>query len=296
MQNNSKLIYGIKDNKPVHINDVSSGLSCECLCPHCRSILVAKKGDIKNYHFAHYNGEDCNRGMETIIHITAKEVLMVEKKLNITNTQINFLNAGSGWKFPTDQIVFFDEIFLEKSIGGVRPDLLATYKDRSFAIEIFATHKTDALKINKYKEKNISAVEIDLSKIDLSGIHSSEDIYNKIKSVIFLPENHTWLYNAKKHNIIKFLILNSIIVPSDGWEFLTKWSDCPFLPVSKYITGVRCHNCMNCLAKTEIGVYCLGFSKINTLKEYFQYTKEGLKRNRSLDVKVIDLADELHYN
>ena len=48
-----------KNGKLVDINDVPSGLECECTCPGCGGKLVAKKGEDTAHHFAHYRIQDC---------------------------------------------------------------------------------------------------------------------------------------------------------------------------------------------------------------------------------------------
>ena len=38
------LIYGLQNNKIINIENVESGLACNCQCPSCGEKLVAKKG------------------------------------------------------------------------------------------------------------------------------------------------------------------------------------------------------------------------------------------------------------
>ncbi|MGK7915883.1 MAG: competence protein CoiA family protein [Prochloraceae cyanobacterium] len=55
------LKYGVApDNTLRTIEDVSSGKT-NLLCPFCGSGLTAKKGKIKQHHFAHLSGETCLR-------------------------------------------------------------------------------------------------------------------------------------------------------------------------------------------------------------------------------------------
>lgn len=62
-----------------HINDVQKGLECNCICPECHNLLIARKGKERTHHFAHASSssginELCSLG-ETIIHILGKEVI-----------------------------------------------------------------------------------------------------------------------------------------------------------------------------------------------------------------------------
>ena len=76
-----ELEYGLLGDKLVHIDDVEQGLACNCICPHCKSQLVAKKGNQKINHFAHYNLADCNRGGETALHTLAKNIIAQTRKV-----------------------------------------------------------------------------------------------------------------------------------------------------------------------------------------------------------------------
>lgn len=40
------------------IDEVPGGINCGCFCPSCRSPLVAKKGQINEWHFAHEPGQE----------------------------------------------------------------------------------------------------------------------------------------------------------------------------------------------------------------------------------------------
>ena len=58
------LNYGVDaDNKLVSIEEVDSGKS-NLICPYCGVTLIAKKGKVKEHHFAH-DGETCNLILST---------------------------------------------------------------------------------------------------------------------------------------------------------------------------------------------------------------------------------------
>ena len=37
----------------VDVGEVEKGERCNCICPSCKTPLIARKGDIKEWHFAH---------------------------------------------------------------------------------------------------------------------------------------------------------------------------------------------------------------------------------------------------
>ena len=51
-----------ENNNLVQIENVERGLACKCTCFECGETVIARKGDIKEHHFAHAsNKESCNQ-------------------------------------------------------------------------------------------------------------------------------------------------------------------------------------------------------------------------------------------
>jgi hypothetical protein len=162
LQSEAELKYALFKDSIVHITEVNSGLnSGEYRCPKCKSFLIAKKGDVRIHHFAHYNYENCQGAQETALHLLAKEILLQEKRIGITNRQYS------------EQRVFieFDDVQQEVRLFNLIIDVLAYYQSNELAIEIKVTHEVDLRKIAVVKEKEIDMIEIDLSNyvnVDLS--------------------------------------------------------------------------------------------------------------------------------
>ena len=77
-----ELKYAFTSNgEIIHISQAESGMSGDYLCPKCGSILIAKKGDIRSHHFAHYNFEQCTGAQESALHFMAKDILKQHKYL-----------------------------------------------------------------------------------------------------------------------------------------------------------------------------------------------------------------------
>ena len=77
-----KLTYGKDSNgRLVHVNDVPSGLTCDCTCPECGALLIARKGKKNQHHFAHANGADCEGARMTALHMLAQQIIQEEKRI-----------------------------------------------------------------------------------------------------------------------------------------------------------------------------------------------------------------------
>ncbi|WP_455938314.1 competence protein CoiA family protein, partial [Gemella morbillorum] len=87
-----KLPFGLRNEQLIHINDLTadeSGLKCNCVCPACKNKLVAKLGTKNRKHFAHYSS-DCGQGVETALHLYAKQFLSKELRLKLPSLKIYY--------------------------------------------------------------------------------------------------------------------------------------------------------------------------------------------------------------
>lgn len=180
----SALEYGLQNNKIIHIKDVDSGLMCGCVCPGCGARLIARKGDIKEHHFAHEDGSDCALARETAIHILAKEILSLKKELLLPAFVLKY---GVGSK---EVLVKFDEVQVEQSYDDIIPDIVMKKEGKLLFVEIKVSHPVDEVKSNKIKSMGVSCIEIDLSKLD--GLNNIES------EVINNTHNKVWIFNAKE--------------------------------------------------------------------------------------------------
>ena len=83
-----KLPFGLKDGKILHISQVEQGLNCGCICPNCQHPLIARKGSKTTHHFAHYKGKECEKALETALHIAAKEILSRYKRIILPRIEL----------------------------------------------------------------------------------------------------------------------------------------------------------------------------------------------------------------
>ena len=69
------LAYALDENNIlVHVDDVETGLKCNCTCPNCHAPLLAKNnGKVRQHHFAHADGHECEGAYESMLHLLAKK-------------------------------------------------------------------------------------------------------------------------------------------------------------------------------------------------------------------------------
>ncbi|MCW8864515.1 MAG: competence protein CoiA [Colwellia sp.] len=168
-------------SKLVLINDLTEeqrGLKSNCICPECKSDLVAKMGDKTIWHFAHYKGTESRNCQETALHLLGKYVLSKLDSIKLPPYKIGCRNQKDILKrsYSMDDISIFGEENLliisseqEKTIGDIKGDVFSKvqYTNNNFFInfEINVWHKVDEVKLEKIRKLNISTVEIDLAHL-----------------------------------------------------------------------------------------------------------------------------------
>ena len=240
---NLKLAYGMRDGRLRYIDDVERGLKCGCVCPSCEHPLVAKKGLVKVPHFAHYQGGDCGKGIETALHHMAKGILENRQEIALP--------------YPADPTKLYpiEKVDLEKRLGDIIPDVIVYIEGKPLLIEVVVTHGIDVEKMEKIKDLGISTLVIDLSDEDRA---LSEDELAPI--IVEGTEKKRWAFNVfsertkQRHmeNPRRFKVIR---------EGLNLWVDgCPMYYARRYGKGYGkrfayvMSDCAHCEFLVEWGV------------------------------------------
>ena len=141
----------------VHVDDVAKGMKCGCHCPHCEAPLYAKNaGQIREHHFAHAHGHECEGAYESSLHLLAKEILQESGRI--------MLPKSNGGHFPTGS-VRIRNIEIEKwdDRYGIRPDAEGIMDNgERLLIEFYVSHKVDRKKRQIIVDNHLKCIEIDI--------------------------------------------------------------------------------------------------------------------------------------
>ena len=154
--------------------EVARGKACNCVCPGCQQPLLAKQPSTSGRvpHFAHAQGADCATGLETSVHLAAKQIIEQERALYVPALHpLLDIQDALGKSYRKEVLIApagrraLDKVWLEKAVSTVRPDVLATPVGASdrMAIEIAVTHFVDETKRKQFKQLRLPALEFDLS-------------------------------------------------------------------------------------------------------------------------------------
>ena len=195
-ERSAELRYGNQNGKLVHISEVESGLDCECICPACKTPLVARKGDIRTHHFAHHQGTDSAACVETALHLFAKQVIAEHKKIRIPEDLLVAKGVDLYGKIHqrqmliTSALIEFEKVGLEVHKGTYRSDATGyPYENQDLDIEIRVSHEVDKEKQEKVRDADTCMLEIDLSELDRDA--SPEEI----TQAVIIDAPRTWINN-----------------------------------------------------------------------------------------------------
>ncbi|MDW1941455.1 competence protein CoiA family protein [Vibrio sp. Vb0599] len=196
-----KLGWGLsKDGKYKHIRSVDNGLKCDCVCPECKTPLVANQGNVKRWHFSHASNTECKG--ESLIHRLAKQVILdaarSRKALLISS------NGGTVYEQDKDGIVHSKSWYAperqyhiqqakeEVKLGNQIVDVLChDRKGNALAVEIFYTHKKSDVDIEKFAKNSVESIEIDVSGIPWDAT------YEQIEQAVLLNARRRVLHSPQ---------------------------------------------------------------------------------------------------
>lgn len=172
--------------------------------------LQARLGKKNRHHFSH-NSEKCSNetATQTALHMLAKEIIakngiMLFPAISLEYKNSTYFSYAYIQTLPQEivikpeRLIKCDEVFLERRLSSIVPDIIFTSQKNSCIIEIAVTHFVDEVKEQKIKALGLPALEIDLSECYRQNLNRAE-IENEI---INNSENRRWIYYPNLENLI----------------------------------------------------------------------------------------------
>lgn len=193
--------FGFKDGKMYEPRQVPLGKACGCICPSCKSPLVAKHAlkKLVTPHFSHLPGQNCLYGRESAIHFAAKQLIEEHHKLYIPDRTVKvYVVDEMGREHSPERTLVsaglkdFSSVRLEQNISDFRPDLVATtINGNDLLVEIAVTHFVNDIKQKKIENHGTAAIEIDASEVPILN-------FDALAQLLFEPSSHAeWLFHPR---------------------------------------------------------------------------------------------------
>ena len=175
-----------------------------------------------------------------------------------------------------------DDVELEKRFDDIIPDIVVYSGDKYFFIEIYVTHPIDDEKLKKLKEKNISTIEIDLSKIKREiSVEELSDILLKAS------DRKSWKYNAVSDKWYQRFEKASDKMPLTQRGLALHVDGCPIgirnWKGKNYANFVDdCTGCEYCVSYAHEGyILCSGRERIATKKDFLISKEERISNSNN---------------
>ena len=172
----------------VHVDCVPKGLECNCICPHCKERLIARKGEVRKHGFAHHSEHrqsNLNICYEVIRYKLAEHILQKQKRIRVPSYHGIFEAAD----------INFEDVKIDSRYEreDKQPDVIATTQEgKTYLIEFTFNHKVQHKKDLDYN--NLTCLEVDLSGQSLDTLE---------QFLMTSDENKRWVNNKNYFNQIE---------------------------------------------------------------------------------------------
>lgn len=179
--------YSTKLKKLVDVSEVLGGRSCECFCPSCNMKLLARKGEINEHHFSHFDKatNDCSYSYWVSVKDMAKQIFEAFRYIKV---ELNSISSSHLAPYsPQSNMI---ELFKIEKVQ--ESDYIATTSIGNIRIYLSTPEHTKFSQIEKADNfTNILVLDIDLSQYQNSKKSALEIfIKNDIKCKTFLLPGH----------------------------------------------------------------------------------------------------------
>jgi len=191
-----------------HISEVENGKKCNCVCPDCGTVLIAKQGKYQANHFAHSTQTTC-QGMSAL-HKAAQQILEKAAFNNqrlllppLTGDEMEVDCCGiphyQYWKIQDNDIVMGSaqqEVRFDS--GRIIADVVIFNSEGDkTAVEIHVTNKKKEIDKQKYTALEQEVIEIDLSELPWD---SNESV---ILDAVLLTAPRHWIWKNYLRRLLR---------------------------------------------------------------------------------------------
>ncbi len=180
-----RINVALKDNKIVTIDEVERGLDCGCVCIHCHSRLVARKGDEREHHFAHYDECETMDCYEYAFRESTKKALLISSEIIVP------LNEEKTHTFKYNSVDIIDS---KKNYHNGLEILVELKNENGHTLDVLictANNKSRNSVDNKNYREGISRIRVNLINVQALNF---DEFRRYLANDILSKE---WIYNKK---------------------------------------------------------------------------------------------------
>ena len=177
-----------KKGNRIHVDDALSG-EHDYSCLRCGEVLVAKKGDINDWHFSHKGERNC--AGESILHMEVVKAAAELDSMTWDNPPCEILLEQCATEYWYPQYKRRFDVWCE-SVEYRSPLLPDRYGHSRLAIEIHCSNKKDRSFIAQMATHDVAVLEVDIDPS--SGVNLSELLR---QMDLVMSNNARWLVEPR---------------------------------------------------------------------------------------------------
>ena len=210
----SLIPFGLKlpEKRLVDVSEVDRGRNCDCICPSCKTALIARQGDKNEWHFAHDSKvastntvEACKYSFWVSVVLMAKQLLKDANALTLPSLTM-YTNDATKYEVAKNSSIKCNDLKVDVKIDTTTVD--ATFKLGKYSVAIFFTapHRKDSIPHEIMSNDKIGILEISLIDATqwLYG-NNNRGSYRKTleHNIINNVKCKSWIYHPRKSAIEK---------------------------------------------------------------------------------------------
>ncbi|NDK37333.1 competence protein CoiA [Pseudoxanthomonas gei] len=167
-------------NQLVDVAEVQRGKASGCICPSCRAPLVAKHGEVNQWHFAHLTRgtftrthNECHFSFFVSVRMMARQVIGQSMQIDLPTWTDKVSYQTSDYSRPRERkflvtearTVTLTNVEVERDFAGVPVDLRGLIGEFRFVIYFLHPGRPlpEALQSEQMEERKCGVIAIDLS-------------------------------------------------------------------------------------------------------------------------------------
>ncbi|KAF3984382.1 MAG: competence protein CoiA [Methylococcales symbiont of Hymedesmia sp. n. MRB-2018] len=214
----SLIPFGLRENDGefVDIADVPRGKQCGCVCPSCKTPLIARQGDVKEWHFAHASHsvysrteKECQFSFYVSVRMMARQVIREKLELVLPRYEdvVSEYHESSCSKISIPFVVteqrkiILTEVEVEKTFTGPSVDIVGKVAD--FYFVIYFSHPGRSVPITLFNpaDKKCGIISISLEPVArlFSQSKDNKESYHEVLQNFLTNhvESKRWLFHPR---------------------------------------------------------------------------------------------------
>jgi len=205
------------DETFVDVEDVPRGAKCGCICPACKTPLIARQGEEKEWHFAHASRKvyeqtqkECEFSFYLSVRMMARQIIGDELKIRLPEYKDSASKYIPDLGYPLHESFVITEskeisltnVSVEINFEGVAVDIVGYISDFKFAIYFTHPGRSIPQELKSPKDRHCGVIAIALDELRSSIFSQAKNKNQSYQSALIeflsndLPSKQ-WIFHPR---------------------------------------------------------------------------------------------------